>query len=149
MFKTFRKCLETILIIVVSLFLINCLIQKIQGRNHPTTFGYGFGLIMTGSMEPELKVGELVVIKEQETYQKGDIITYDYHTGISVTHRIVDIDGDHIRPQGDQNLIPDPQISINDVYGKVIFHFPSMYIFLGFAVMIICLLIDALLHPDE
>jgi signal peptidase len=100
-------------------------------------------------MEPELKVGEFIVIHEQDTYQKGDIITYDYHTGISVTHRIVDIDGDYIHPQGDQNAIPDPKISINDVYGKVVFHFPIMYIFGGFAVIILCLLVDAFLHPDE
>lgn len=149
MFKVLRKFLGTILIVVLALFLINCFIQKLQGIHHPKTFGYGFGIIMTGSMEPELEPGDFVIIQEQDAYQEGDIITYDYYTGISVTHRIVDIDGDNIRPQGDRNIVPDPKITVDDIYGKVIFHFPIIYFLLGMMLLGVYLLIDIARHPDD
>ena len=149
MFKILRKFLETILIVGLALFLINCFIQKLQGIHHPKIFGYGFGIIMTGSMEPELKPGDLAIIQEQDSYQEGDIITYDYYTGISVTHRIVEIDGNNILPQGDQNRIPDPKITVDDIYGKVIFHFPIIYFLLGMMLLGVYLLIDISRHPDD
>ena len=115
------------LIIFICIILISCFVQKIQGAHHPKIFGYGFGVVLTGSMEPNLPAGSFVIIHE-ENFKEDDIITYNHYTGRSVTHRVIAIDGESITTQGDANRSPDPVFSSNDVIGKVICHFSVLWI---------------------
>lgn len=44
--------------------------------------------ITSGSMENELKIGDIVLIKESNDYKVNDIITYNVDDKYLVTHRI-------------------------------------------------------------
>jgi signal peptidase len=136
-----------IILFATFLLLISAGIQKLQGAHHPKIFGYGMGLVLTGSMEPNLPEDSFIIIKEQQEYQIGDIITYNHKDNISVTHRIHDIDTVGIVPKGDANTTPDAHIKQEDIVGKVIFQCKAIYFFavliLGVAGIIIAsVLID-------
>lgn len=88
--------------------------------------------VMSGSMEPTISVGDIVIVKpvKAETLRIGDTITFQPISGEStlITHRIVE---KAIAPQGlmfttlgDNNDQPDRQIAEDQVQGKVIYIIP-------------------------
>ena len=115
------KIFQIIFIILLICLFVHLLVQRIQGVHHPKIFGYGFGIVLTGSMEPELPAGSLIVIHEEEI-GKNDIITYNHYSGKSVTHRVTNIDGNVVTTKGDANLSADPKFDKNNVIGKVVYH---------------------------
>lgn len=89
-------------------------------------FGYSCLKVITGSMEPEIKAGENIIIKKCKEYKIGDIITYVTKDLEIVTHRIVSKEEEVYYTKGDANNIEDYNpISISQICGKVIFHFNS------------------------
>ena len=77
-------------------------------------------------MEPEIQAGENIIIKKCNEYKVGDIITYIANDDTLVTHRIISIVDGLYHTKGDFNNTEDMDpVSINQIYGKVIFHFNS------------------------
>lgn len=84
--------------------------------------------VLTGSMQPEIQVGENIIIKKCDEYKIGDIITYITDEGEPITHRIISIDEGVYYTKGDSNNIQDPKpVLFSQIYGKVIFHFNSFF----------------------
>ena len=56
---------------------------------------YGFKYkpyeVLSDSMYPVFKTGDMVVVKAQDDYEVGDIVTYSFSSGTLATHRIVSI----------------------------------------------------------
>lgn len=111
------------ILIGVSCYALNA--STLLGNRFPMPFGYGFSVILSGSMEPTLSAGDLVVIKEQETYQEGDIVAYQYGT-LGVVHRLIRIDGDIAITRGDANNIEDEAITLDSIRGKIICCVPKV-----------------------
>jgi len=93
--------------------------------------------VLSGSMEPAIKVGGIVVVKPSDSYGEGDVITFSKTGDIdkSVTHRVVEVkeeDGEiSFVTKGDANNASDSgQISSDKVFGKMIISLPL----LGYAV---------------
>lgn len=84
-------------------------------------------IVTSGSMEPTINVGGLVIVEEvdPETITVGDVVTYrGYASGGLTTHRVIDrrIVGErlHFRTQGDANDTPDVDLApAEGVFGKV------------------------------
>ena len=119
--KIFKYIILNILII---LFIIN-LILSFEENTH--IFGIYMFNIVSESMEPTLKINDVVVVKKCKAtqLQKGDIITFQ-QDGRIISHRILDITKDKkiikFRTKGDNNEIPDSDlIPESQVYGKVLF----------------------------
>ena len=92
----------------------------------PSFFGIKTYVIVSGSMQPELDVGDMVVVKEMNDSELnvGDIISYRNGQSI-ITHRIHKIyykDGQkNYITKGDYNNIEDSIIlTIDSIEGKVI-----------------------------
>ncbi len=98
--------------------------------------GWRVDSVESGSMEPELKVGSVVVVQpvDPETIVEGDIITFrlDGVDETVITHRVIGIERNsplYFRTRGDANLKPDPfAIRARDVVGRVVLNIP----FLGY-----------------
>lgn len=94
-------------------------------------------IVKSGSMEPEIPTGSLVVVKPAASYGKGDIITFgkDTKTDIPTTHRIIGINADgSFVTKGDANEEQDANPAVrNEVIGKVIFSIPGAGYVLDFA----------------
>ncbi len=134
-FKTFSKIfriVKNIVFGVVLAFLVGVIILTIMTRANgetPFIFGYSVQRVLTGSMEPTLEVGDVILCHQVDpmTIEKDDIITYKGIRGSfkdkPVTHRVVKApykDGDayYIVTKGDNNPIEDSPIPISSVMGK-------------------------------
>ena len=83
--------------------------------------------VYTGSMEPAIPVGSVVVIKpvDPETLKIGDIICFQLSQPTSITHRIINITDQGFITKGDANEDPDQWIvKKENVIGKAIFTIP-------------------------
>lgn len=97
----------------------------VLGQELPQTFGYSHLAVLSGSMEPEISAGDLVVIRRQTAYQPGDIITFD-EGGVFTTHRIMEIRDDGFCTKGDANNTPDSRpVPFERVVGRVILVIPG------------------------
>ena len=87
--------------------------------------------VLSGSMEPTIHTGSVVVVKPITNYKVGDVITFGPNTKIQIptTHRIAEIrvqEGQTVyKTQGDANNGEDmKEVSGKDVIGKVYFSVP-------------------------
>lgn len=90
----------------------------------PYMMSFKLYIVASGSMEPTLKVNELIFVRSQKEYEIGDIITfYDETLGGTTTHRIVNIEKNgEITTKGDYNNTEDyNKITNEKIIGKVIF----------------------------
>lgn len=103
----------------------------------PITGNIKFLTVQSGSMEPAIKMGSVVMIKPMDDYKIGDVITFGQitRTKSPTTHRIYDIkvvEGEiSYITKGDANNAPDmKEISKREIIGKVLFSVP----YVGYAV---------------
>ncbi len=99
---------------------------------------YGAYVIVSGSMEPLIKIKDAVLIKRVDTaddVKRGDVVTYratdPTYYGVLITHRIVDIkeeNGEKIYiTKGDHNETVDRSpINLSQITGKVVMRIPKI-----------------------
>ncbi|MGB4126381.1 MAG: signal peptidase I, partial [Dethiobacteria bacterium] len=82
----------TILLIAMVLLLAFFLLQSRLTGTEPSIVGHKIYIVMSGSMEPAVKMGGVVVVQPlpAEEVQPGDIITFRGENSRSLTtHRVV------------------------------------------------------------
>ena len=123
--------------LILVIYMVSFSIQKIKNPNKTTSFcGYKTFIIASNSMTPNLNVGDIVFIKENEAIHNGDIITYRLNNS-TVTHRVIEtINSDNkkmYKTKGDANNIADTElVSENQVEGKYIFKIAKLGIITSF-----------------
>lgn len=130
--KKILSILKIIILILLILFALFTVYQKVF-PNNPSAFGFRTYSIITKSMEPVLKKGDVILVQERNTssYKVGDIITFKGTSGDLkgkiVTHEIVGIkleNGKNIfYTKGIQNISEDPAVYENEILGKYIYKF--------------------------
>lgn len=85
-------------------------------------FGYKTYKVISGSMEPTIKINDLILVKKTNDIKENDIITYKEKNSF-VTHRVIMINNDVIITKGDANNVNDEEISRGDVIGKMVYRF--------------------------
>ena len=97
-------------------------------------------IVKSGSMEPAIMTGSIVIVQPKPDYAVGDIITFgeDTKTQIPTTHRIasqrIDAGVTYYATKGDANNAPDGgEIRKDQVVGNVIFVIPYAGYVLNFA----------------
>lgn len=99
--------------------------STLAGNAMPMPFGWGISVVLSGSMEPVLSVNDLVLVREADGYEIGDIVVYQDGSSL-VIHKIISIDGDTVVTMGEANNTADGPISISAVKGKAVFSIPSV-----------------------
>lgn len=136
-FRLIVKIFNILLLSMISLFLI-CLMfyvisSKIAEKKEKTPL-FGFYTIISPSMEPNINVYDVVLVKKTNInkLKKGDVITFystnNYFGDTPITHRIANIDdrtsiivkGDHNEKADNEKVIP------KNIIGKVILVIPSL-----------------------
>ena len=101
--------------LAIFVFTVTALAKK--ENKIPVFFGYSFSIVMTPSMEPDITVGELLIVKtfDMEDVKEGDVVVF---TGLSgsvagerIVHKVVekgtDEEGLYLITQGVNNPVPD------------------------------------------
>jgi len=81
--------------------------------------------VVSDSMEPILHRGDLLLSTRIDEPQAGDIVIYQGQR-FTVVHRIVELTENGYITKGDNNLIADPPIRREQVFGKVWFAVPLL-----------------------
>lgn len=124
-----KKMIKTVLRIValscVGIFL-GCNIylwnaQSLTGNALPMPFGVGVAVVLSGSMEPELSVDDVIFVRQQDSYAEGDVVVFQ-SGGSVVVHRIVKLDGETVVTKGDANNTNDAEMNVSAIKGIVTGH---------------------------
>ena len=105
----------------------------------PITGNFKVMIVQSGSMQPEIKMGSIVVVKPADDYKIGEVITFQIGRNKEpVTHRIHDIKVVGGEPRyitkGDANNAPDQrEISQREIIGKVLIDIPYLGYVIDFA----------------
>lgn len=113
------------MIIVLSFAVITFLLTRFTGGT-PSLFGYTLQRVSSGSMVPELEIGDVILsqnVSEANEINVGDIITFDGRDQfgeVNVTHRVIAApyaeDGViKLQTKGDANNIADDPIEFSRV----------------------------------
>lgn len=120
--------LVCLLIIILGIQTYNKLIVHDETAG---ILGYNYKTVLTGSMEPAIPVGSIVITKEKSSYEIEDIISFQ-EEGAIITHRIISIDRERYITKGDANNVADTEeVQQKQILGKVILTIPL----LGYLVM--------------
>lgn len=121
----------------------------------PVVFGCKSMAVVSGSMEPGIPVGSIIIINEVESeeLEVGDVISYEISGGTMVTHRIVSIDTENqcVTTKGDANEVEDGSpVAFSNIVGKEVFHVPylgylSIYIKTPLGIVGVCAVLMVLI----
>lgn len=94
-------------------------------------------VVKSGSMEPTIMTGDIILISSQEFYNKHDVVTFKDAGGRIVTHRIIDEDvskdNTTFITKGDANRsIDNDTITQENILGKVNLVIPKIGFLVGF-----------------
>lgn len=127
--KKRKRILRRLLLIIVGLILgLNLYFAnagKILGNQLPMPFGYGLANVLSGSMEPTFSKGTLLLVKDTQDVETGDIVVYQSQNEL-IVHRVVSITDNEIITQGDANNVADPPFDKTQIKGKVIAWIPFL-----------------------
>jgi len=144
--KIIKKILKvsgiTILIVLLLTLGINAVGLALKDERQLTPWRTGFFLIASGSMEPTMPVGSLIIVTEVSAYEikENDVITFFSSNELeTVTHRVREVIRDEnghengyvYITRGDANNTDDPPLNYERVIGRVSFVLPGMGFFVG------------------
>jgi signal peptidase len=128
--KTILKILKGIITLFLCVVLLIVIFQKFT-KNKVALGNIYIFQVVSESMMPEYKIGDIIVVKKTNpvSLKIGDDVTYvgsnEGIEGITITHRIIrkrEVNGKYyFTTQGINNAIEDPEISEDNIYGKVIY----------------------------
>ena len=128
-----EKKLYIISSLILAVAATICLVFSIQvvSKGFVTIGGYSTFRVVTGSMEPTISTGALLVCKDTkiDKIKEGDIVCYRSKIaeiyGSTVTHRVIAVQKDeqgevYLETRGDANISSDPHyVKQEDLIGKV------------------------------
>jgi len=128
--KKFFDVLCWVVIAVLVISVIISVVSRFMGTN-PSLFGYSVFRVSSGSMSPELEVGDVILGKSVDdpmNIKVGDIVTYKGSGELSgklITHKVIvapeEVDGEiMLQTKGVANEIADSPINADRVVSVVI-----------------------------
>lgn len=120
-------------IIIICLLLLSSLYQRIFPNSSNSIFGFRTFVIVSESMEPDIKVGDVILVRERDPskIKMGDVVSYQGMTGDFegkvITHEVQSImeeEGRYIfYTKGTNNVLQDPEVLEEQLYGVVVHKF--------------------------
>ena len=123
------RALRTVLLIIMSMVLgigiYSWNAKSLTGNSMPMPFGIGIAVVLSGSMEPDMSVNDMIIVRSCSDYTVGDVVVYqDAHA--FVVHKIIQRDGDLVITKGTANDSPDDPVDITRIKGKVVCTVPGL-----------------------
>jgi signal peptidase I len=150
------RLIQWLLIIAISLLAFYTISSYFSFSSNYQSF-----VVQSGSMEPSIMTGDIIVVRQQGKYYPNETITFFNNSDQIVTHRIIEIENDLYQTKGDANRAgDDDKIAKDQVIGKVVLVIPRLGflvaiaqsrlgIFLLLIIPVCILIIDQLLKKDD
>lgn len=134
---TIKNVICWAMIVCLALLIVTMIYTRIKGEV-PSVFGYSILRVSSGSMEPELMVGDVILDKNVDDVQSlkvGDVITYEGSgelSGMLVTHKVIKApyqseDGTYyLQTKGVANEVADKEISADRVVSIMVCKIPQL-----------------------
>lgn len=133
--KTFKWISNVVLILLVILVILSAY-SMFRSKNNtneiPSILGYKSMSVLSGSMRPMLKPGDMIIAKEvsPKDIKIDDVITFRVNEKTLVTHRVIDIvhkdNQVFFKTKGDANNVEDHSLIPTDrLVGKLVFNIPK------------------------
>ena len=121
-----KKILNVVKIVMI-VFLIIFIIcfgsivyqKKVLKSSMPNLFGYAGGTIVSGSMQPNIMIGDYVIVSVNGGYDVGDVVMFKRGNSY-IAHRVIEVFDDGVITKGDANETEDTKISKDEVVGPVV-----------------------------
>jgi signal peptidase len=129
--KHVRTAALTVALIVLFSLALLAASSALPFKSTPRLFA-----VMSGSMEPALRVGSAVVVVPRQQYKLGQVVTYRdlRNPKATTTHRIVEVNENGFVTKGDANDAPDTNaIRPPAVVGQVALSIPKLGYLVSFA----------------
>lgn len=160
--RKFISIATYLVIVPLLIYNITLIIQAVIKPNEtPSFFGIKTYVIISGSMQPELNIGDIVIVKsiKAEELKVGDVISFRDKQNV-ITHRINKIqnqkDEIEYKTKGDSNNTEDKiVVEFNMIEGKVVGKVPcigNLVLMLQrktAIIMIIIIFYGYLLHSEQ
>ena len=126
------RVLTVSILLGVAILLCVLVIGQVLGKGYVSLGGYSLFRVVTGSMEPTMEVGAILIVKDVpiQEIQAGEIVTYRSREPgkfrMIITHRVINVHtgsdgGVYLETKGDANPYADPNyVDENYLIGKVI-----------------------------
>lgn len=137
-YRAFSVIRTVVIYILSACIIIAAILFATDKSPQKSMFGYRYYVVLTPSMEPELSVGDVVVVKlsNADEINEGDVITFNpsSENDAYLTHRVTQVLEDYqgtgvtcFRTKGDANDTEDSfLIDSSRLIGKEAFHIPGI-----------------------
>lgn len=143
--KVAKKFFDVLCWIIVAVLVISVVVSIISRVNGtmPSFFGYSVSRVSSGSMSPQLEVGDVILGKSVDnpmSIKVGDIVTYKGSgelQGKFITHQVIVAPQEEngeimLQTKGIANDIPDAPINFDRIVSIVICEVPFLKAFYNF-----------------
>src|SRR3989338_9973092 len=104
------------LILKISLYTLLAIAVFMLFSSKTVIFSLRSFVVVSGSMEPAIRLGSIVLTKSATNYKTGDVVSFNNKAGQTVTHRIMEIktspDGQSFILKGDANNTAEDRKSV-------------------------------------
>ncbi len=127
--KRILKILFWITLTIIAFYSVFMISQKLIWKDKtPNLLGYKNFIELTGSMEPTLNVGDIIITKETKEIKENDIISFREKNSV-ITHRVFEIykenGKEYYITKGDANSDTDSELlDKENIEGKYCFKIP-------------------------
>lgn len=129
------KLINNLLFGLLILLFLGSLYSLINNRENksyvPSIFGYKMMTVLSGSMDPGIKAGDVIFAKsiDADSVKIGDVITYKTENNDLITHRVTNVKIEnknvYFVTKGDSNNVEDSKpVPYSNVVGILAFRIP-------------------------
>ena len=118
------RAICTGLLVLLLVFSVFSLAVSLRGTGPPKLLGFTGAAVLSGSMEPYMKTGDFILVREQADYAVGDVVLF-HDGGSLVTHRITRRTAAGFVTKGDANNAEGRVVAVIPRLGAVLSFFKS------------------------
>lgn len=115
-----RKVTAVVCCVLLALIAASAAMAQDAGKGPlPMPLGHGAAVVESGSMEPTMPKGSLLLLESPGALGVGDVVVYEAADGY-VVHRVVAVEGSQLICKGDANDAADAPVSAAAVVAVVV-----------------------------
>jgi len=138
-FKQALKYLSISLSIVIFILTISIVLLSAKAKKNNqvfSIFGYSYSVVASPSMEPDIEVGEIIIVKkvnfekylEKAEVGKDVLVYYSNSSKRFIVHQLYQIEEEGLRLKGINNDSPDTELVTNENFRGIVVNHGSKWL---------------------